>query len=327
MIRCSCPRCLRNLAFPDDRGGPGLTKTCPFCGHQFTDSPLITGQAPEGGPSLGPSGGAGFSGSPLVGAQAPGIQVPAARPLGGLVATGIARPPRDSWLRDYGGYLLIAGVIVFGLGTALLIYLIKKDVCIYVDNGGSQPLEVSLDGSHAATVAPGQVEPIKCRTGRTRIQVKRGGEVVFDEVKDLQKPDKQDLRRYVLNPEETRRYWIYQVEYGNPFSAFNLSQFDPLMLGMDHDQWVKAKYQELARKPNLMEPRPWVDAEIEACDFVLEKAPASLKGEMFAKRRVLAHIDRRDYDLIVQARKKTNPTFDDLQALTELIDRITNEAQ
>jgi hypothetical protein len=326
MIRSSCPHCFRKLAFPDDRAG--LPKTCPFCAHQFNDSPLITANPEEGalGPALPATGG--FSQSPLLSAERGRIEVPVPRPYGGPAAmTSIGRRSRGSWFVDNAGWLLIAAVVAFGLALAAVYFITKIDVWIYVDNGGSQPLQVSLDGSQAATVAPGQVEIVKCRAGKTRIQVKRGDQVVFDEVKNLQKPDNRDVGKYILNPELIRRYWMYDVEYGIPFSSLNFDQFSQLVMDGDRDQWVKSRYQELARRPHLIEPGPWVEADPEQCDHVLEKAPTSAGGGLFAKRRVLARMDRQDYDFILEARKKTNPTMADLQALSETVDRLSAEAK
>jgi hypothetical protein len=269
-----------------------------------------------------------FGQQPLQSAERSKIEVPVPRPYGGTVAlASIARRSPGAWFVDNAGWLLITAVVAFGLALAAVYFITKIDVWIYVDNGGSQPLQVSLDGSQAATVAPGQVEIVKCRAGKTRIQVKRGDQVVFDEVKNLQKPDNRDVGKYVLNAELTRRYWIYDVEYGIPFSSLNLDQFSQLMMDGDKDQWVKARYQELARRPHLIEPGAWVEADPEQCDHVLEKAPTSAGGGLFAKRRVLARMDRQDYDLILEARKKANPTMADLQALGETVDRLTGEAR
>src|SRR5262245_46310658 len=298
MIDWSCPNCSKSLALSDHLAG--LPHTCPDCGEHFV--------VPETAVAAKPA--------PLP-----------ARPLGRPDL--FRRPPPRSFPRPrategYKGVLvLVAGVaflVAAAVGAYLLYDAVKTDVWIYVDNGGRQPLVVSIDRSERATVPAGSFLVVKCRSGERHVEVRRGGQTVFDEVKQLRKPDKKEPTRYLLNPEETNGYRTYEAEYGMSFKNLDAGIPRFPLLGGFGDGGVKSRYQELVNEPKLLDPGPW--HEVGQCDFVLQREPQQVEGLIYEKRTVLARVDKRDYDFLREARRKDEPTVEDLDALEKVVERV-----
>jgi hypothetical protein len=216
--------------------------------------------------------------------------------------------------------MLLGLAVIVTVGVVGL-HMSGGNVWIYIDNGSQEPMVVSLDGKEEATVAPGCFETIKCTPGETRLVVRSGDQVLFDGIKDLQKPDKiATNRRYFFNPDNRNRYRTFIAKYGTSPVEGLFGPDDEAPPGGQRDA-VRFVYDKIAAEPELLPPEPWF--EIPDGAYVLTPAPECVTTKGFTERRViLARVDPKDYSFIERARKNKNPTENDLKALTEVVDRI-----
>jgi hypothetical protein len=206
------------------------------------------------------------------------------------------------WVK-LGAVLSVFALAAVGVAAYLLL---RPDCEIYVDNGGSEPITVSLDGSSEITVAKGQVEKIPCRAGSHHITVWRGGKVVFDETRELTKASR-GKNKYILNPEKSNRYWQRTVQYGIgiPNFSFYINDLD--------------RYHKIAAQVSLLTPGEFFEV---SADHVLEPAPKTVKGKFMDSRKVVARVSRSDYDLIAGAEKKQSVTSEEISRLERVVDRL-----
>ena len=80
------------------------------------------------------------------------------------------------------GTRLLLGAMILGIGVVGL-YLSGGGVSIYVDNGGEEPMIVTIDGKEETTIAPGQCAKIACPPGEKRLQVRCAQKILFDDIK------------------------------------------------------------------------------------------------------------------------------------------------
>jgi hypothetical protein len=233
-----------------------------------------------------------------------------------LTATAPVRPPNKLKRTSSLGLLAVLALGVAGCGAS--------GTWVYVDNTGDEPLVVTVDGQEAATVAPGEFTKLVFEPGQKQFHVRCGQEVLFDGVKVLQPSDKLGVsRRYFFNPRDDRRYVTYTVKYGS--SAIEELVQSAVEKAGDHDAAIKYAYQKLA---NEVQPQPaasWF--EVPQGALVLTQPPSFVtsRGGIAERRVVMTRVSREDYEVLVAARGKTNPTEEDLDALDELIDRVTDD--
>jgi hypothetical protein len=196
-----------------------------------------------------------------------------------------------------------------------------RDVWIYVDNGGSERMVVTLDGKEEASIAPGEFALIKCQPGEKRIQVQCGDKVLFDGVKDLQLSDALGAsRRYLFNPDNRNRYLTYTVKYGSsPLEGLFTTAEDDLP--DNRQSTTRADYQKLAAEVDLLPPDAWF--EVPAGAYVLTPAPEFVTTSAYTeKRTVLTRVNPGDYTFLAAAREKQDPTEEDLDVLDEVLERV-----
>jgi hypothetical protein len=211
--------------------------------------------------------------------------------------------------------LVVVSVGVVGLLAS------GRDVWLYVDNGGNEPMIVTIDGKEEATIDPGAFALIKCQPGEKQIQVRCGDKVLFDGVKDLQKSNElATSRRYLFNPDGNNRYLIYTVKYGtSPLEG--LFSDDEDALPEDRPAAVRAAYQKLAGEAELLPPDPWF--EVPRGAYVLTPAPEYVTTSGYTETRaVLTRVSPADYAFLAAAHDKKDPTEEDLGALDELLERV-----
>jgi hypothetical protein len=199
----------------------------------------------------------------------------------------------------------------------------SNNVWVYVDNGGQEPMVVTVDGKEEAAIAPGEFAKLEFEPGEKHFHVHSGDKVLFDGTKDLVKSDKLGVcRRYFFNPDNHNRYAIYTVQYGeSPLEGL----FDRLsdQSGADRQSTIRTAYQKLAKEIEVQPSDPWF--EITASCYVLSSPPEMVVTRGYTERRkVLTRVDRKDYDLLKAARSKENPTEEDLDALAEVVDRVSD---
>jgi hypothetical protein len=187
---------------------------------------------------------------------------------------------------DNKGIARLALVLVGVLGFVAYRYFSQSDAVIYVDNGGTEPVTVTVDGDEKPAVPPGQADSFPCRAGSIRIVATRGGQVVFDATKTIE-PRGKVRRKYLLNPEATNRYRNAEVFYGESYAS-RAPHYRP-----NRDELLRAFAEELS----LVPPTDWVDV---APDDVLEAPPKSVQGNISATRRVLTRVAKEDADYVLK---------------------------
>jgi hypothetical protein len=230
------------------------------------------------------------------------------------------RRPRNtsSWFPSGTAALRLSLLIVLALGS---VGCGGGGVWVYVDNGGDEPMVVTVDGHEEATVAPGQCEKIVCQPGERQLQIRCGANVLFEGAKNLPESDSIGVsRRYLFNPDNRNRYRTYVVKYGSsPFEGLFKAREDSLS-GTPQSQ-IHSVYKKLAAEPQLLPPDAWF--EVPRGAYVLQDAPQVVVTRGYTERRtVLARVDPKDYAFIAAARENKNPSEDDLDDLAEVVERV-----
>lgn len=158
---------------------------------------------------------------------------------------------------------------------------------VYVDNGGSLPFEVSVDGAKPVTAPAGGAALFKLRAGTHRFLVRRGSEVLYDQSKTF--ADSQNVIKSVLNPDGGNRYLRKQVTYSSNAQA---------------PQSPRSRSQVL-RETFLLKPDPWIEGRF---DLVLdESAPPEVKvrkGDRPPSPVRLCRVTVSDYDVLTAAKEQ-----------------------
>jgi hypothetical protein len=208
---------------------------------------------------------------------------------------------------------LLIGLAFGSVGCA------SNDVWIYVDNAGTAPMVVALDGKEEATIEPGAFEMFKSQPGERRIHIQCGDKVLFDDTKDLQKSDQLGVaRRYLFNPDNRNRYAIYSVKYG---SSRLDGLFDKVALAADRQGQLRYAHKKLLAEVTPLPSGDWFEIPTGACVLAPPPEFVTTSGTT-ARRTVLTRVDPKDHAFLEAARKNANPSEKDLEALTEVVDRV-----
>src|SRR5438270_6043738 len=133
----------------------------------------------------------------------------------------------------------------------------SNDVWIYVDNAGTAPMVVTLDGKEEASIEPGEFESFKSQPGERRIHIQCGDRVLFDDTKDLQKSDQMGVaRRYLFNPDNRNRYVTYSVKYG---SSRLDGLFDKVALAADRQGQLRYAHKKLLAEISPLPSSSWFE--------------------------------------------------------------------
>jgi hypothetical protein len=216
--------------------------------------------------------------------------------------------------------LALLALLVFG-GAGCGVLTPNGNVWVYLDNGGDKPMVVTVDGQEEVTIAPGQFEKIEYPPGEKRFHVRCGDQVLFDGTQDLQPSDQFGVgRRYFFNPDHKHRYVILTAKYGG-------SRLDGLVESYLKDKPTDAQsarreaYQKLAHEAKLLPSTAWF--EIPTGAYVLTPLPEVVMTRGYSERRtVLTRVDPADYDFLEAAQANQNPSKADLEALSEVVDRV-----
>lgn len=156
---------------------------------------------------------------------------------------------------------------------------------VYVDNGSSSAVEVSVDGGKVVTAPVRGTALVKVGAGTHRFLVRRGNEVVYDQSREF--PDSPTVAKYVLNPDGNVRYTRKRVKYR------------PRTWGRELPLLPFQALQEAV----VLKPDPWVPGWF---DYVPGEAPpAEIKtkeGETPEPVARLCRIAASDYDLVANAK-------------------------
>jgi hypothetical protein len=186
--------------------------------------------------------------------------------------------PRSHPLR-----LIVLATVAVAVVGGMLYLALGPNVDVYVDNGSAEPIAVFLDGAEKVVVSAGAVKSFSCTSGSHRFVARRGDTVVFDETKTVESRGKAGRGKYLLNPEATNRYRTLEVQYGMSIPTFGTYR--------DDEHKCRLHVEALG----LIPAAPWIDVHP---DYVLEKPPAEVEGNLLASRTVVARVPRVDADVI-----------------------------
>lgn len=198
------------------------------------------------------------------------------------------------------------------------------DIWVYVDNGGSKPMVVSVDGKEAATIPAGKFAKLECPAGERKLRVESGGSVLYTGTKDLKASEKFLVgRRYFFNPDSHHRYLVYTVKYGSsPFEGVLKSA----LVGSpsDRDSALRMAHRELEMLFKLMPASSWFEVPDRA--LVLQPPPEYVTTKGYsATRTVLTRVEGKDYDFLEAARNKAKPSESDVRALADVLKKVMSE--
>jgi len=199
-----------------------------------------------------------------------------------------------------------------------------RDVLVLIDNAGSRPLVVQVDGQLAATISSGEFAKLSYAPGEYQFRITSGDEVLCDLPRQLVKSDRFGVtRKYLFNPDKINRYQTYQAKYGS-------SRLDGVMqaslLSYQKDPQLKRQYiyRQLLKEIKLLPGDAWND--VSGIEYVLIPPPDYVMSKGTARRTVLARLDERSYERFKQMESIENPTDEDIDALDELLDEILSQA-
>jgi hypothetical protein len=320
MICLSCPNCGSALEFADELAG--FETACYACANPLKVPPApvhpVRPSDPEPQPGAPPS--PQWSAESTADRLQPDDSSIHSQDL--LSQYQSRRKPQRSYgILGFGmGTRFLLSAIIVAIGVAGL-YLSGGGVDIYVDNGGEEPMVVTVDGKEEATIAPGQFAKIGCQPGERRLQVRCGEEIRFDGIKNLEKLDRLGAnRRYFFNPDNRNRYRTYTIRYGSsPLEG--LIQFEQVRPVGEGRTAIRTACRELVAEAKLLPPESWFEVPDGA--YVLTKAPDYVSTKRFTETRtVMTRVDPEDYAFIVKAGENKDPSEDDLKALIEVVDRV-----
>ncbi len=199
-----------------------------------------------------------------------------------------------------------------------------RDCLVLIDNAGSKPLVVQVDGKAAATIPAGEFAKLSYPPGAYQFRITSGDEVVCDLPRTLAKSDRFGVaRKYLFNPDKNNRYQTYQAKYG-------ASRLEGVMqaslISYQKDPQLKRQYvyRQLLKEIKLLPGDAWND--VSGIDHVLTPPPNHIMSRGTARRTVLARLDERSYERLKRMEKIDQPTDDDIDALDELLDEILSQA-
>jgi hypothetical protein len=221
--------------------------------------------------------------------------------------------PAAALPRGARGVLLSLAVLLACGGAGCSMLGPDGNARIFIDNGSTEPMIVTVEGQEETTIAPGQFTKLTWSPGERRLHVRCGGRVLFDDTKTL------EGRAYLFNPDNQNRYLVYTVKYGGNRLA---ELFQRGMAG-DRQAQIRAAYQKLAKEVELLPSSPW--CEMPSVQYILEKPPEFVvtRAGSTEKRKVLTRIGHKDYALLKTALAIEKPSEDDLEDLADLVDRVS----
>jgi hypothetical protein len=199
------------------------------------------------------------------------------------------------------------------------------EVTVLIDNAGSKPLVVEVDGKIAANIPVGEFGKVSYPPGEYQFRITSGDEVICDLKRELVKSDRFGVgRRYLFNPDKNNRYQTYQARYGG-------SRLDGVlqntMLSYQKDEQLKRDYiyRQLLKEIKLLPDDAWND--VSGINHVLTQPPEFVTSRTNSSRRtVLARLDQQSYERFKQMEKIEKPTDEDIDALDELLNEILSQA-
>jgi len=198
--------------------------------------------------------------------------------------------------------------------------LTPRNIWVYIDNAGSDVLEIHVDGQLAATVAPDEYSRLILPPGEHRFVVAAGSEQRYDFTKKLVPSDRLGVTRtYLFNPDQLVRYQIYAATSGK-----NRSQAltEASLLTSQNDPQLKRQftYRQLLDEIKLVPAGAWHD--VTGIDDILASPPDEVTSQAATLRTALSRVPPRLAESLERLSTIENPTDDDIEALNDLLDNI-----
>lgn len=220
--------------------------------------------------------------------------------------------------------ILWIGIAFLGLANISACNLKPKDVWVYIDNAGHEPLEVTVDGQPAAKVATGEFAKLVYPPGEHQLLIKAGDQVLCDLACNLAPADRVGVtRKYLFNPDKLTRYQTFEVKYG-------VNRLEGVMqaglLSYQKDPQLKRQYiyRQLLKEIKLVPSDAWND--VTGIDYVLTAPPERMLTKGTTRRTVLCRVGPRFAERMERMAKIEKPTDEDIDSLNELIDEMLAEA-
>jgi hypothetical protein len=216
------------------------------------------------------------------------------------------------------------GIALLGLASISACSLTPKDVWVYIDNVGREPLEVTVDGQPAAKVAPGAFAKLVYPPGEHRLLIKAGDQVLCDLKRNLAASERIGVtRKYLFNPDKLTRYQTYEVKYGT-------NRLEGVMqaglLSYQKDPQLKRQYiyRQLLKEIKLVPSDAWND--VTEFDYVLTAPPDHIISKGTTRRTVLSRVEPRFAERMERMAKIETPTDANIDSLNELIEEMLEKA-
>jgi hypothetical protein len=224
----------------------------------------------------------------------------------------------------------LGSAITLGVWTSLVCLLATgcnltpRDVWVYIDNASGRSMLVTVDGTEAATIAPGEFTKLVYPAGEHRFHISSGDEVLCDLVKNLEKSDRfAASRKYLFNPDKNTRYQTYEAKYGvNRLQG--VMQAGLLQYQKDPQLKRQYIYKQLLKEIKLVPSDAWND--VTGIDYVLTGPPDYVRSKGTARRSVLARVEPRLHTMYERMGRIETPSDEDIDSLDELIDEILSQA-
>jgi hypothetical protein len=194
-----------------------------------------------------------------------------------------------------------------------------SQVLVYIDNSGHEPMTITVDGEEEMTIEAGEVAELTFEPGEHQFLLTTDSGTVCDLARNLEPSDKFGVaRKYLFDPLKNHRYQRYAAEYGE-IALGDLVEMTVFNAQQDEAAQRLYIYKQLLKEIELVPSDAWND--VTGVHYVLEAPPENVYTRGTAKRQVLDRIDPTTYDRLSEAKQIENPTDDDLDKLSELVDQ------
>ncbi len=214
----------------------------------------------------------------------------------------------------------IAAIALLGLATFTACGLAPGNVWVFIDNAGTEVLEVTVDDQLAATIAPDDYSKLVYPPGEHHFLIKAGEQVLCDTTRNLQPSDRIGVgRKYLFNPDQRTRYQTYEAKYGaNRLEGVMQAS----LLRVQTDPQIKRQFifRQLLKEVKLIPADAWND--VTGIDYVLTPPPDFVVSRGNTRRSVLSRVEPRLADSMERLAKTEKPSDEDIDSLNELIDEM-----
>ncbi len=209
---------------------------------------------------------------------------------------------------------------LLSLATFSACSLRPGNVWVFIDNAGTEVLEVTVDDQLAATIAPDDYSKLVYPPGEHHFLIKAGEQVLCDTTRNLEPSNRIGVgRKYLFNPDKLTRYETYEAKYG-------ANRLEGVMqaglLSFQKDPQIKRQFifHQLLKEVKLIPADAWND--VTGIDYVLTAPPDFVVSRGNTRRTVLSRVEPRLADSMERLAEIEKPTDDDIELLNDLIDEM-----